>query len=157
MLLAASIGLSLAACRAEPASNLSQPVRAQSAQAGLERVPLEIRSGVRVHRFIVEVARSPDEQARGMMFREEIGPQQGMIFPLSPPRVASFWMRNTLIPLDMLFVRQDGTIARIAANTVPHSEIPVTSGEPVAAVLELGGGRAEALGIEEGDRVSWPG
>ena len=77
-----------------------------------------------------------------------------MIFPFPQPRMASFWMRNTLIPLDMIFIRADGTIARIAAKTVPHSLEPVSSGEPVAAVLEIAGGRAAELGIGEGDRVS---
>ena len=78
-----------------------------------------------------------------------------MIFPFSFPRPAGFWMRNTLIPLDMLFIRPDGTIARIAPNTVPMSEELVGVEEPVTAVLELRGGRAAELGIQAGDRVSW--
>jgi uncharacterized membrane protein (UPF0127 family) len=130
------------------------PARAPS---GLELVPLEIRSGSRTHRFTVEVARTSQQQAQGLMFRESLGANEGMIFPFASPQRASFWMRNTLIPLDMLFVRQDGTIESIAANTVPHDETPVRSGEPVAAVLELRGGRAAELGISAGDRVSWPG
>ena len=118
---------------------------------------LTIRSGPRSHRFTVEVARTPDEQSRGLMFREALRDDAGMIFPLDPPREASFWMKNTLIPLDMIFIRADRTIARIAANTVPHSLEPVSSGEPVAAVLELRGGRSAELGIREGDRVEWAG
>lgn len=78
-----------------------------------------------------------------------------MIFPMNPPRPASFWMKNTLIPLDMIFVRTDGSIARIAPETVPHSLEPVGSGEPVAAVLEIAGGDAAKLGIAEGDTVIW--
>lgn len=156
-LLALGLAAALAGCRAEPAANASQPPAARTAPSGLEVVPLEIRSQGATHRFIVEVARTPDEQARGLMYRESIGPDEGMIFPFAAPRPASFWMRNTLIPLDMLFVRADGTIALIAANTVPLSEEPVGSGEPVAAVLELRGGRAAELGITEGDTVSWPG
>jgi uncharacterized membrane protein (UPF0127 family) len=89
------------------------------------------------------------------MFREKLGPGEGMLFPFPQPRPASFWMKNTLIPLDMLFIRADGTIARIAANTVPHSLDPVAVAEPVAAVLEIAGGRAAELGINEGDRVTW--
>lgn len=89
------------------------------------------------------------------MFRERLGPQEGMIFPFDPPRPASFWMKNTLIPLDMIFIRTDGSIARIAAMTVPHSLDQVESGEPVAAVLEIAGGRAAELGLKEGDRVTW--
>jgi uncharacterized membrane protein (UPF0127 family) len=155
-----AVAVALIACRAEPIANVPEPARApaRTAPSGLERVPLEIHSGEQVHAFTVEVARTPDQQARGLMFRETLGPDEGMIFPFQPPRPASFWMRNTLIPLDMLFVRADGTIARIAANTVPMSDESVTSGgEPVAAVLELRGGRAAELGISEGDRVSWPG
>jgi uncharacterized membrane protein (UPF0127 family) len=89
------------------------------------------------------------------MNRNELAPDAGMLFPFDPPRPASFWMRNTLIPLDMIFIRPDGTIARVAANTVPMSETPVAVTEPVTAVLEIGGGRAAQLGLSEGDRVSW--
>jgi uncharacterized membrane protein (UPF0127 family) len=78
-----------------------------------------------------------------------------MIFPFEPPRGASFWMRNTLVPLDMIFVRADGSIANIAANTVPYSEEPMTSEGPVAAVLEIAGGRSAELGIKPGDKVEW--
>jgi uncharacterized membrane protein (UPF0127 family) len=91
------------------------------------------------------------------MFRESLAPDAGMIFPFPEPRPASFWMKNTLIPLDMIFVREDGSIARIAVNTVPHSLDPVAVEEPVAAVLEIPGGRSLELGINEGDQVSWPG
>ncbi len=74
---------------------------------------------------------------------------------MDPPRDASFWMENTLIPLDILFIRSDGRIARIAAKTKPLSRDPVPSGEPIAAVLEIRGGRAAELGIREGDLVEW--
>jgi uncharacterized protein len=121
-----------------------------------DTVPLTISSVGKVHRFNVEVAQTEAEQERGLMFRDRLGPDAGMIFPMSPPRVASFWMKNTLIPLDMIFIRADGTIARIAADTVPYSLSPVTSGEPVAAVLEIAGGRAGELGISEDDKVDWP-
>ncbi len=145
----------LVACRAEPGTGVPQPQAVQTAPSGLDLIPLAIRSGGREHHFTVEVARTESEQARGLMFRETLGPDEGMIFPFSPPRPASFWMMNTLIPLDMIFIRADGTIARIAANTVPHSTDPVAVGEPVVAVLELAGGRAAELGIEEGDVVTW--
>ena len=91
----------------------------------------------------------------GLMYRDKLAPDRGMIFPFDPPRDASFWMRNTLIPLDMIFVRADGSIANIAANTVPYSEVPMTSEGPVAAVLEIAGGRAAELGIKPGDKVEW--
>jgi uncharacterized membrane protein (UPF0127 family) len=123
--------------------------------AGLKQVSVTIRSGQRHHQFTAEVARTPQEQAQGLMHRQSLAPDRGMLFPYAPPQPASFWMKNTLIPLDIIFIRPDGTIARIAANTVPLSLEPVPSLEPVSAVLEIAGGRAAELGIKEGDRVSW--
>ena len=118
-------------------------------------MPLTIHSKTGAHKFTVEVAATAEQQERGLMFRKEIAPDRGMIFPYDPPQDVSFWMKNTLIPLDMLFIRADGTIARIA-TAKPLDETPVPAGEPVAAVLELRGGRAAELGIREGDRVDWP-
>jgi hypothetical protein len=124
--------------------------------AGLEQDRLKIRSHGKTHRFTVEMARTPEEQSRGLMFRQSLGDDRGMLFPYEPPQQASFWMKNTLIPLDMVFVRADGTIGRIAENTVPMSLDPVPSIDPVSAVLEIRGGRAAELGLKEGDKVSWP-
>ena len=109
----------------------------------------------KTHRFTVEVARTPAEQAQGLMNRESLAPGRGMIFPYDPPVEASFWMKNTLIPLDMIFVRKNGTIARIEPNTAPLSLEPVMAGEPVGAVLELPGGRSAELGIQANDKVEW--
>ncbi len=89
------------------------------------------------------------------MNRSELAPDRGMIFPFDPPRPASFWMKNTLIPLDMIFVRTDGTIANIEANAVPLSLDPVLSEGTVKAVLEIAGGRAAELAIKPGDKVDW--
>jgi uncharacterized protein len=152
----AALAVMPAGCRAEPQTAV-QPTAARTAPSGLELLPLEISSDGRRHAFSVEVARTPAEQARGLMFRERLGANQGMIFPFPSPRPASFWMKNTLIPLDIIFIRSDGSIARIAPNTVPHSLEPVAVGEPVTAVLELRGGRSAELRIGEGDQVSWPG
>ena len=124
--------------------------------AGLEQVALSVTSSNGKHRFIVEVARTPDEQAQGLMFRNSVPPDRGMIFPYDPPVQVSFWMKNTLVPLDILFIGPDGTIGRIAANTTPMSLDPVPSIDPVSAVLEIAGGRAAELGIREGDKVDWP-
>ena len=170
LLACACVAITLLACRAEPAANVSPPAQnlavtpaspaseaPRTAPSGLDLVPLEIRSTTGTHHFTVEVARTSDQQSQGLMFRAALAADMGMIFPFPNPRMASFWMRNTLIPLDMIFIRADGTIARIAANTVPHSEDSVSSGEPVAAVLEIKGGRAAELGISEGDRVCWTG
>ncbi len=155
LLLVVALATSFTGCRAEPAANASQSAPGSAAVQGLARIPLTIRSGNRSHAFTVELAGTPDEQARGLMFRRSLGADQGMLFPYSPPQPVSFWMRNTYIPLDMIFIRPDGTIARIAANTRPLTDDPVSAGEPTAAVLELRGGRAAELGISEGDRVSW--
>lgn len=89
-----------------------------------------------------------------MMFRTSVGPNEGMIFPMDPPRDVAFWMKDTLVPLDIVFIRPDGGIARISTAT-PRSLEPIPSGEPVSAVLELKGGRAAELGIRPGDRVDW--
>ena len=91
-----------------------------------------------------------------MMYRRSVAPDRGMIFPYDPPQSVAFWMQNTLIPLDMVFIRADGRIARIA-TAKPLDLTSVPSGEPVAAVLEIRGGRAAQLGIRPGDRVQWPG
>ena len=108
------------------------------------------------HRFTVEVARTPEEQANGLMNRQSLAPDRGMIFPYEPPQPVGFWMKNTLIPLDMIFVAPGGQILRIEANTVPLSLDPVVSGGQVEAVLEIAGGRSAELGIAAGDKVEWP-
>ena len=87
------------------------------------------------------------------MFREGLAPNAGMLFPFKRERQISFWMKDTQIPLDMLFIRKDGTIARIAANATPLSTAVIPSREPVKAVLEIAGGRAAQIGIRVGDRV----
>ncbi len=155
LLFVAALATALTGCQAESRSPAAQPAAARTAPSGLDIVPLQIRSGSRTHRFAVEIARTAEEQSRGLMHRRALARNAGMIFPFLPPRPASFWMKNTLIPLDMIFIRPDGTIARIAANTVPMSLESVGVEEPVAAVLEIAGGRSAALGIREGDRVSW--
>ncbi|WP_310469212.1 DUF192 domain-containing protein [Sphingomonas sp.] len=147
----------LAALLAGCSADGSAPGVAQErSAAGLEQVPLTIRSGGREHRFTVEVARSRQEQATGLMNRQSLAPDRGMIFLYAPPEQATFWMKNTLIPLDLLFIRADGSIARIEPNAVPLSLDPLASIEPVAAVLEIAGGRAAELGIVPGDKVDWP-
>ena len=123
-------------------------------------VTVTIASANGPHAFSVEVARTAAEQERGLMYRTGIPEDGGMLFAPyppegGPPREANFWMKNTPSPLDIIFIRADQSIARIAENAVPFDETPIPSGEPVAAVLELKGGRAATLGIAEGDTVSW--
>jgi uncharacterized membrane protein (UPF0127 family) len=149
----AAAALVLAACSPQ---TRAQNVQVEDAgQTGLRQVPLTIQSRGGTHRFTVEIARTPEQQAQGLMHRQSLAPDRGMLFPYDPPQDASFWMKNTLIPLDIIFIRADGRIARIAANTTPHSLEPVPSGEPVATVLEIRGGLAAELGIAVGDQVSW--
>ncbi|MEO6225858.1 MAG: DUF192 domain-containing protein [Sphingomicrobium sp.] len=105
--------------------------------------------------FDAQLAATPQQQQTGLMFRRSLAPNEGMLFPYSPAQDVAFWMHNTLIPLDMIFIRSDGTIARIA-TAKPLDDTPVPSGEPVASVLEIRGGRAAELGIEAGDRATWP-
>ena len=113
------------------------------------------------HTFHAEVAATAAAQERGLMYRTDLRPDDAMLFwpypPAGAPKVANFWMKNTPTPLDIVFIRADGTIARIAENAVPMSEAIVSSNEPVAAVLEVVGGRTADTGVSEGDRVSWPG
>lgn len=146
-----ALAAALAACAPNGASSEAPLERAES---GLEQVPVTVTSSSGTHRFIAEVARTPDEQSRGMMFRPSVAPDRGMIFPYDPPQPVAFWMKDTLIPLDIIYIRPDRTIARIT-TAVPLSEAQVPSGEPVAAVFEIAGGRAAELGIKPGDRVEW--
>ncbi|MCJ2178803.1 DUF192 domain-containing protein [Novosphingobium sp. 2580] len=123
--------------------------------SGLPVTSLTVESGGKVHAFRVEVAKTEAEQAKGLMFRTAMGADEGMIFPEDPPRKAAFWMRNTVIPLDIIFVGTDHRILNIAANAVPYDETPLPSAGVASAVLELNGGRAEELGIKPGDSVQW--
>ncbi len=154
-------GLTLLLAACTPNSN---EAAAQSTQAaapsvhpvsGLPVVPLNVVHGSKTFHFRVELARTPQEQSKGLMFRTQMGPDEGMIFPFDPPRGASFWMRNTVIPLDLIFVGPDGRILNIAANAVPYDETHLISNGEAKAVLELIGGRAAQLGIVPGDKVEW--
>jgi uncharacterized membrane protein (UPF0127 family) len=120
----------------------------------VELQPLEIVSNTGVQTIAVELAVTPEEQARGLMFRRELPEGQGMLFDFQREQPATFWMKNTYVSLDMIFIRADGRILRIAENTVPLSEALVPSGGAVRAVLEVVAGTARKLGIAPGDRVA---
>ena len=124
------------------------------AQSKLEQLTIATAKG-KVS-FSVEVMRTDEERARGLMNRAYLPADRGMLFDFKQPQIASMWMKNTLIPLDMLFIRTDGTIANIAENTEPHSLRTISAIEPVLGVLELNGGTAARLGIAPGDRVQHP-
>ena len=114
---------------------------------------LEIVSAGGVVAFDVEIADTPARQALGLMYRTELPDRYGMLFPHAAPRELTMWMRNTYIPLDMVFIRADGTVHRIAELTEPHSEEIVASKGAVTAVLEIAGGAARKLGLKPGDMV----
>lgn len=129
-------------------------VGAAYAQA-LEALSIVTQGGQRQN-FQVEVARNDADRAQGLMYRRSMAPDRGMLFDFGRVEPVSMWMQNTYLSLDMLFVRPDGTIARIAANTEPLSTRTIPSGEPVLAVLELNAGTAAKLGIKPGDRIEHP-
>jgi uncharacterized protein len=104
-------------------------------------------------RFQVEIAATRAEQARGLMFRKALAPDRGMLFTYKRPQPAAYWMKNTLIPLDIIYIQPDGRILSIVRNARPHDETPLPSGGLVLGVLEIAGGRAAQLGVLPGDRV----
>jgi uncharacterized protein len=118
--------------------------------------PLTIAGASGRHAFQVEVARNDAERAQGLMYRRSLAPDRGMLFDFARVQPISMWMQNTYIPLDMIFIRADGSIARIADNAEPLSTRTIPSGEPVLAVLEVIGGTAARLGVKPGDRVEHP-
>ena len=129
------------------------PAAAQSAPL---REELVVLTAAGEHRFQVEIADEPRERARGLMFRRVMAADAGMLFDFEEEQPASFWMRNTYIPLDMLFIRGDGIIESIGERTTPLSEKSVRSRGPVRYVLEINGGLSDQLGIEAGDSVAGP-
>src|SRR5476649_1789310 len=122
--------------------------------AGLGTVEIATKSGV--HAFSVEIVDNDADRAKGLMYRKELPEGKGMLFDFKREQDVSFWMENTYIPLDMLFIRADGQILRIAENTEPLSTRLIPSGGPVRAVLEVIGGTARKFGIAPGDRVAHP-
>ncbi len=133
------------------------PGVANSAQLqSFERGALTIETGAGRHDFEVELADTPPRRAQGLMFRQNVAPDAGMLFVYDDDRVISMWMKNTLIPLDMLFIHADGRIESIVPDTVPHDLTPIRSQGPVRAVLELAAGSAARLGIAPGDTVRHP-
>ncbi len=114
---------------------------------------IEVLAGQGSRTFSIEIADDPDEQARGLMFRPALPADAGMLFIFDPPRPANFWMRNTMIPLDMIFIDDTGRVESIAERTDPYSERVSSSQGDVRAVLEINGGLSRALGIGPGTQV----
>lgn len=136
---------------------VSLPGSAREGDLALRREALSVTTAAGiVHRFQVEIADTPAARSRGLMYREALAADAGMLFDFKRDGQVAFWMKNTLIPLDMLFIERGGRIAGIAENTVPLSEALVPSGAVVRFVLEVPGGTSAALGIGVGDRVDSP-
>ncbi|WP_279602105.1 DUF192 domain-containing protein [Methylobacterium sp. E-005] len=127
---------------------------AQAATAKAEPLTIVTKSGPK--RFDVEVMRDDAGRSRGLMFRRHMAVDHGMLFDFEQDVPVTMWMKNTYLPLDMVFIRPDGTISRIAADTEPLSTAIIPSGGPVTAVLELNAGTAAKLGIQPGDRIEHP-
>src|SRR5438034_100014 len=125
--------------------------RGQEGELTFPRSSLVITAGGRDIKFDVELALDDAHRSHGLMFRKKLGPYEGMLFDFFMEMPVSFWMKNTLIPLDMLFIAADGTIRHIRANAVPMTTDPIPSQYPVRAVLEINGGSAALLGIKPGD------
>lgn len=127
---------------------------APSRAAALQTIEIATRSGVKV--FSVEMATTEEEKTTGLMYRKELADGHGMLFDFSPEQEVSMWMKNTYIPLDMIFIRADGRILRIAENTEPLSTRIIPSRGLARAVLEVPAGTAKKYGIAVGDRVASP-
>lgn len=141
-------------------SSLAGMASAQTAQNDVadfgSPAPLRIISEGETHEFLVEEAKTLEQQARGMMWRDSMGDDEGMIFEFAEPKIATIWMKNTAIPLDILFVRSNGKILKIEHMAQPYKLRSASSEAVIAAVVELKGGRALELGIKPGDTVDHP-
>ncbi len=123
--------------------------------SGLAVIPLTVTTAKGKHVFQVEVAATGPQQEHGLMFRTAMGADEGMIFPSDPPKRTAFWMKNTVIGLDIIYIGTDHKVLNIAANAVPYDETPLPSAGEVSGVLELNAGRAAQLGITPGAAVNW--
>ncbi|MEM7666075.1 MAG: DUF192 domain-containing protein [Pseudomonadota bacterium] len=162
-ILALAGALALTACsQAEPGTALAQAPEAESPTeaavhpvSGLEIIDVAVVRGDERILFKTELADTPEAQAKGLMFRTELADDEGMLFPSPTPQARSFWMKNTPLSLDIIFIGVDGRISNIAANTVPYSTESVMSQGLASAVFEIRAGLSEELGIVAGDRVEY--
>ena len=126
---------------------------ADQPQSGLPKDHIVIDTPHGPVAFDVDMATTEPQRQKGLMFRDHLGKHEGMLFDFGREDFRAFWMKNTMVSLDMLFIKADGTISTIAEDTTPYSEAPVPSSEPVRAVLEIAGGESRAQGIESGQKV----
>jgi uncharacterized membrane protein (UPF0127 family) len=125
----------------------------RASPAAMRTEPLEVVTHQGVSHFTVEIADTAATREKGLMFRKHLDANRGMLFDFKSSQPVAFWMKNTLIPLDMLFIARDGRVVSIARDATPMSETPITSAGDVLAVLEIAGGRAAQIGAQPGDRV----
>ena len=148
-------------CSPTGGAEAAQAVPAQEAEdsvhpiSGLSIIEVVVESDAQRHAFKTELAQSAESQSRGLMFRTELADNEAMLFPSDTLEPRGFWMKNTPLSLDIIFIGTDNRILNIAANTVPYSTKSVFSDGPTAAVFEIRGGLAAKLGITEGNRVTW--
>lgn len=153
---AAGAGAALLWAGPQAAKEAKEAPSPDAAGATVHEERLELVTSTGVHALDVEIAATPEKQALGLMFRTSLPDSKGMLFQHGAPHELTMWMRNTYIPLDMVFIRADGTVHRIEARTEPLSERIIASEGPVTAVLEIAGGAAERLGLKPGDTVRHP-
>jgi hypothetical protein len=147
-MLLAGLALGLAACAQQEGGEQAAP-----GGPAMETEVVTVHTSGGPVRFTVEIADDDAERSRGLMFRDSMAPDRGMLFHFQEPEMASFWMRNTRISLDIIFIAPDGRILNVADHTVPYSDAPVPAAGLTRGVLEINAGRAEELGIRAGDRV----
>lgn len=155
---AAGLGILLAAALLLPGFGAAADGAAGETALGIacERDAISFLTEDGPARFTLELALTPEEQARGLMFRTDLAPDHGMLFVYDPPRRALFWMKNTPLSLDMIFIAEDGRVESVAAETVPYSTETIPSKGEVRAILEIVGGRAAETGIEAGVQAVHP-
>lgn len=132
------------------------PVSAQGQGTGSALEPLQITTASGRHEFSVEVMRTDEERAKGLMYRRYMAPNRGMLFDFKTEQPVNMWMKNTYLPLDMIFISRNGTVTHVAADTEPLSERIISSNGPAFAVLEVNAGVAAKIGLKSGDRVQHP-
>jgi len=121
-----------------------------------ETATLVLNTDTGPHSFNIEIAKTPSEKILGLMYRRSLPADAGMLFLYDRPQQVTFWMRNTYIPLDMVFIGADGRVQRIESHTEPFSLAAISSDGEVEAVLELNAGTADAIGLKVGDKVDYP-
>jgi uncharacterized membrane protein (UPF0127 family) len=150
-LVLAALLLPLAAC----SSGTTTPAQAQAVAVPTDDFHAVLHTATGNYPFTIEIADTGPEQQRGLMFRQELAPDAGMLFDYGPgaERKVSFWMQNTYIPLDMVFIAPDGTVKHIHENAKPLDPTSISSKFPVRFVLEIPGGRSAEIGLKAGDKL----